>query len=73
MEKHRFTVLIEKDEDGIFVASVPALPGCYTQASNLDDLEVRITEVIKLCLADKSADNFKPDTFVGVHQIEVAI
>lgn len=73
MQKHRFTVLIEKDEDGIFVASVPALPGCHTQASNLDDLEARVKEVIRLCLTDKNADNFKPETFVGVHQIEVAI
>ena len=73
MQKHRFTVIIEKDEDGIYVASVPALPGCHTQADNLDDLEARIKEVIKLCLEDKSSDNFKPETFVGVHQIEVAI
>ncbi|MFA5385943.1 MAG: type II toxin-antitoxin system HicB family antitoxin [Eubacteriales bacterium] len=73
MQKQRFTVLIEKDEDGIFIASVPALPGCHTQADNLDDLEERIKEVIKLCLTGKNTDNFKPDTFVGVHQIEVAI
>jgi predicted RNase H-like HicB family nuclease len=73
MQKHRFTVLIEKDEDGIYVASVPALPGCYTQAGNLDDLEARIKEVIKLCLADKDTDYLQTETFVGVHQIEVAI
>ena len=73
MQKHRFTVLIEKDEDGIYVASVPALPGCHTQAYNLDDLEARIKEAIKLCLAEKSVDNLKPETFIGVHQIEVAI
>jgi len=73
MQKHRFTVLIEKDEDGIYIASVPALPGCHTQASNLDELEDRIKEVIKLCLADKDIDYLKTETFVGVHQIEVAI
>lgn len=54
MQKYRFTVLIEKDEDGIYVASVPALPGCHTQAGNLDDLEARIKEVIKLCLTSEA-------------------
>lgn len=50
MKKYRFVVIIEKDEDGKYVASVPALPGCHTQADNLDELEPRIQEAIKLCL-----------------------
>ncbi|BCV20339.1 type II toxin-antitoxin system HicB family antitoxin [Moorella sp. Hama-1] len=50
MAKHHFTVIIEKDEDSKYVASVPALPGCHTQADNLNDLEARIQEAIKLCL-----------------------
>lgn len=40
-------MIIER-EDGKYVASVPALPGCHTQADNLNDLEVRIQEAIKL-------------------------
>jgi predicted RNase H-like HicB family nuclease len=45
-----FGVVIEKDEDGYFVASVPALPGCHTQAKSLDTLMKRIKEAIELCL-----------------------
>jgi len=45
-----FSVLIEKDEDGYFVASVPALRGCHTQAKSLDVLMKRIREAIELCL-----------------------
>ena len=35
MEK-KFSVLVEKDEDGYYVATVPSLPGCHTQAKSLD-------------------------------------
>ena len=45
-----FTVVIERDEDGFFVASVPALRGCHTQAKSLDVLMKRIKEAIELCL-----------------------
>jgi len=47
---NQFKVLIEQDEDGYFVASVPALPGCFTQAKTLGDLKKRIREAILLCL-----------------------
>jgi predicted RNase H-like HicB family nuclease len=45
-----FSVVIEKDEAGYFVASVPALRGCHTQAKSLDVLMKRIREAIELCL-----------------------
>ena len=48
---HReFDVIIEKDEDGYYVASVPALRGCHTQAKSLDVLMKRAQEAIALCL-----------------------
>jgi len=43
-------VLIEQDEEGYYVATVPALHGCHTQAKNLDTLMKRVREVILLCL-----------------------
>lgn len=73
MKKHRFTVIIEKDEDGLYVASVPALPGCHTQADNLNELESRIKEVIRLCLEANGTESIITETLIGVHQIEVAI
>jgi len=47
-----FTVLVEQDEQGYFVATVPELRGCHTQAKSLDVLMRRVTEAINLCLAD---------------------
>jgi predicted RNase H-like HicB family nuclease len=46
--KKTFSVIIEKDEDGYFVANVPELPGCHTQARSLDQLNKRIKEAIEL-------------------------
>lgn len=52
----QFKVLIERDESGWYVASVPELPGCYTQAKTLETLRTRIKEVIELVLdADKDS------------------
>jgi predicted RNase H-like HicB family nuclease len=45
-----FTVLIEQDEDGYYVATVPSQKSCYTQAKTLTALYSRIREVIELCL-----------------------
>ncbi len=73
MGKRRFTVIIEQDEDGIYVASVPALPGCHTQANNLNDLDSRIKEAIKLCLETQDIDDDKNISFVGIHEVEVAL
>ena len=69
---HRFLVLIEQDEDGFYVASVPALQGCHTQARNLDDLLTRIREAIGLCLEAQGKDTLVPMNFIGVQQVEVA-
>jgi len=46
----QFKIIIEQDEDGYFFASVPALPGCHTQAKTLTDLNKRIKEAISLCM-----------------------
>jgi len=47
---NKFKVVIERDEDGYFVASVPALPGCHTQAKTLPQLMERVRDAIRLCL-----------------------
>ena len=43
---------MEKDQDGFYIASVPALKGCYIQAKSLDTLMKRVKEVIELCHFD---------------------
>lgn len=57
--KNEFNVIIERDVDGFYVADVPALHGCHTQAKSLDELIVRIKEAIELCLEVKFFLNFQ--------------
>jgi predicted RNase H-like HicB family nuclease len=67
--QRKFTVVIERDEDDYYVATVPALPGCHTQAKNLDTLMKRVREVIPVCLKDNQA---APSLeLVGIQQISV--
>lgn len=67
--RREFNVVIEKDEDGYFVASVPALRGCHTQAKSLDVLMKRIQEAIELCLeVEEPVDT----EFVGVQRVAIS-
>lgn len=68
--KRKFTVLIEKDEEGYFVATVPALRGCHTQAKSLDTLMKRVREVIALCLEEEKNHPGALE-LVGIQQVTV--
>jgi predicted RNase H-like HicB family nuclease len=73
MEKE-FTMVIEQDEDGIYVASVPELKGCHTQAKTLDELRERIKEAIELYLEVESGIvEGVPLKFVGIQKVEVSV
>jgi predicted RNase H-like HicB family nuclease len=61
--------VIERDEDGYYVATVPALKGCHTQAKNLDTLMKRAREVIELCLEDNH--RIPELELIGIQQISV--
>ena len=65
-----FNVIIERDFEGYFVASVPELRGCHTQAKSLDTLMKRIREAIELCLEVEEDIYDRPD-FIGVQRISV--
>lgn len=73
MKKYNFPVLIEQDEDGVYLATVPDLKGCHTQAKSLDKLLPRVKEAIDLCLAaEKERFGVVPRLkFIGLQQIEV--
>ncbi len=71
MEKkvYNFTVIIELDEDGFYVGSVPALKGCHTQGRTIDELMKNMKEAIELCLEVEK--EVPKEEFVGVQQIKV--
>jgi len=51
----KFVVIVEKDADGVYVASVPELPGCHTQARTLDELAKRVREAIEAYLGEEAS------------------
>jgi len=67
-----FDVVVEKDQDGYYIASVPALPGCHTQAKSLDKLMERIEEAIALCLEVAGTPPATTE-FVGVQRVSVSL
>jgi len=67
----KFGVVVEKDEDGYYVASVPELPGCHTQAKTLDKVMERIKEAIQACLEAEGLKSRGRTELVGVQFVEV--
>ncbi|MFA5311144.1 MAG: type II toxin-antitoxin system HicB family antitoxin [Candidatus Omnitrophota bacterium] len=70
MRKNQFLVLIERDEDGLLVATVPSLRGCHSQGKSIPVLLERIKEAIQLCLEVEQPQT-KPLEFVGLQEVEV--
>lgn len=77
-----YKVIIEKGEDGYFIARVPAIPGCVTQAKTHEALVNRVQEAIQLCVevAEKDDDynrkknffSYEP-TFIGIEDVAVRV
>ena len=67
----RFTVTIARDEDGVFIAECPAIPGCISQGNTEEEAERNIREAIKVCL-EVRAEKGMPLT-VSTRQVEVAV
>ena len=67
----QFDVVIERDAEGYFVASVPKMPACHTQAWSLDEVMQRIGEAIELCLEVEGAPEQELE-FVGIQRVTIA-
>ena len=65
-----FTVLIEQDEDGWYVATVPDIEGCYTQGKTIPEVLERIKEAIEVCL-EGDKEEIKPMKFIGLQQVQI--
>jgi predicted RNase H-like HicB family nuclease len=67
----QFDVIIERDEEGLYVGSVPQLPGCHTQGRSLDELMDRMREAVELCLEVEGTPGQSLE-FVGIQRITIA-
>jgi predicted RNase H-like HicB family nuclease len=66
-----FTAIIERDEDGYYVAEVPDLKGCYTQGKTLEEVMRNIREVIKMCLEAEGVRDLPKKELVAVQRIQL--
>ena len=67
----QFSVTIDRDEDGVWIAECPAIPGCVSQGKNKDEALANIKDAIAECLAVR-AERGLPLT-VETKQVEVAL
>ncbi|MBI4355816.1 MAG: type II toxin-antitoxin system HicB family antitoxin [Candidatus Omnitrophica bacterium] len=72
MRQVTYTVLIEQDETGAYIAKVPDLRGCHTHARSIPELLKRVREAIELCL-EVEGKSVRPLRFIGVQQVNVAV
>ena len=68
-----FLVTIETDEDGLFVASCPGLPGCHTQGADFEEALENIKDAIEIYVEHMTADERKPDGKISVQLVEVPV
>ncbi len=76
METYRFQVIVEQDEDGFYVADVPALTGCHTQGRTFEEAIENIREVIAMCIQEMREDGAPIEPrypeVVGIKSVEIA-
>ena len=60
-------------ETGLYVGTVPGIPGAHTQAATLDELQKNLKEVVELCLEEKTISEDDIPQFVGLQQIQIAV
>jgi predicted RNase H-like HicB family nuclease len=69
MKNKEFYVVIERDEDGIYVGEVPQLKACYSQGETVDELMENVREVIAICLEELEEE---PTTeFIGIQRVVI--
>ena len=68
--RREFDAIINKDSEGFYVATVPALKGCHTQAKSMDELLERLKEAVELCLEDEDS-GFEKSEFIGIQKVFV--
>jgi predicted RNase H-like HicB family nuclease len=76
VQRYQFQAIVEQDEDGLFVAEVPAIKACYAQGKTFEEAIANVTDVLKMCLEEMRArgEDVPPlAEVVGLKRVEVAV
>ncbi|GAA4464879.1 type II toxin-antitoxin system HicB family antitoxin [Nemorincola caseinilytica] len=70
-QKYHFPILIEQDEDDIFIVSCPVFKGCHSYGKTIDEAMKNIQEVIEMCLEEEKPNSL--NHFIGFREIEMQV
>ncbi|MDE0470874.1 MAG: type II toxin-antitoxin system HicB family antitoxin [Ekhidna sp.] len=73
MIQRHFPIVIEQDEDQVFIVSCPILRGCHSEGETLPEAMENIKEAILLCLEDEQPQPIQQNHFLGVRDLEIAL
>ena len=71
MKTYHFPVVVEIDEDGIYIVSCPMFKGCHAAGTTIDDALIDLREVIEMCVEEQATENL--NQFIGVREMEITI
>ena len=71
MKTYHFPVVVETDEDGIYIVSCPMFKGCHADGKTIDEALDNLREVIEMCLEEQSAETI--NQFIGVREMEITV
>jgi len=72
MRNTTFTVYIERDEDGVYIGSIPSVPACHAQGSTQEEMMRNLQEVLKLCLRNSDKNSLTNSKFIGTKNLEIS-
>ncbi len=70
-QKFHFPILIEQDEDNVYIVSCPVFKGCHSYGKTVDEAMKNIEEVIVMCVQEEKPSTF--NHFIGFREIEMQI
>ncbi len=71
MRKYHLPIVVEIDEDGIYIVSCPTFKGCHSYGNTIDEALENLKEVIEMCIEEESTENI--NQFIGVREMEITI
>ena len=72
MKNLNLTAYIERDEDGVFIGSIPTIPSCYAQGKTQEEMLKNLRGVLRLCLRNTNKDTLEITKFVGIQNLEIS-
>lgn len=72
MKKTKLVAYIEKDEDGVYIGTIPSISNCHAQGKTIEKMLKNLNEVALLCLRNLKKENSTPSSFIGVQELDLS-